>query len=194
MRFIATKAKVLNRGTPPDAWLSELIQWGKFADEEIFAPNPNPSDIYALIAPVLGPFRGLPDGKDYRPLRRAAMCETMRVHAGFESSWNWNEGVDTTNQSSLSHIEGEETGAWQVSFDSTRLGKSAMLSFAKANGIDDAESFIKKMKHDHALACEYYARLVRVSIAWAGPLKSGKILKWLSREAVAEFGELLEST
>ena len=67
--------------------------------------------------------------------RRAALLEVMRVHAGFESSWDWNEGVDITNPHSVAHIEGQETGIFQVSFDSVLLGHNAMLPFAQAHGI-----------------------------------------------------------
>lgn len=184
MNFVAAKAKVLNRGVPPDSFLSELVAWGRDADAEIFAPNPNPKDIYSYVLPILGPWLNLLH-------RRAAMLEVMRVHAGFESSWNWNEGVDVTNETSMLHLEGQETGAWQVSFDSTYLGDGAMKPFAVAHGIGTPGSFIPAMKEYHALAMEYYARLIRVSIAWAGPLKRGEINPWLSRAAVEEFQTLL---
>jgi len=119
------------------------------------------------------------------------MLEIMRVHAGFESSWNWKEGVDVTNQASQLHTEGQETGIFQVSFDSTRLGDGAMKPFAAAHGIGTVGSFITEMKKDHKLALEYYARLVRVSIKWAGPLIRHEIDPWLSRPAVDEFQILL---
>ena len=56
------------------------------------------------VAGVLGPF-----GNDMS-LRRAAMLEVMRVHAGFESSLNWKEGVDRTNKTSMANVTGQETG------------------------------------------------------------------------------------
>ena len=123
--------------------------------------------------------------------RRAALLEVMRVHAGFESSWDWNEGVDITNPHSVAHIEGQETGIFQVSFDSVLLGHNAMLPFAQAHGIDTPASFIPKMKADHQLAMEYYARLVRVSVQWAGPIKRHEIDQWLKAVAVAVFEQLL---
>lgn len=193
MTFSATKAQVLNRGTPPESFLSELVAWGRSAPEEIFSVNANPADIYAHIRPVLGPWEDVQH-------RRAAMLEVMRVHAGFESSWNWNEGVDTTNASSMSNISGQETGAWQVSYDSTALGwkatdgtitPNAMLPFAQANRIGTAQSFINAMKTCHPLAMEYVARLYRVNVKWAGPIARGEIDKWLHPDAVAEFVTLL---
>lgn len=184
MTFSATKSKVLNRGTPPDSFLSELVTWGRSAPEEIFAVNANPADIYAHIRPVLGPWADVQH-------RRAAMLEVMRVHAGFESSWNWNEGVDTTNATSMSNLSGQETGAWQVSEDSLRLASGALLPFAQANGIDTPEAFIPAMKSNHPLAMEYVARLYRVNVKWAGPIARGEIDEWLRPTAVAEFLTLL---
>lgn len=184
MTFFATKARVNNRGKPPDSFLTELVEWGRKAPDEIFAPNPNPADIYALIKPILGPWQNLLH-------RRSAMLEAMRVHAGFESSWRWMEGVDTTNQHSLMHLDGQETGIFQVSFDSTFIDNGAMKPFSIENGIGTVGSFIPQMKSDHPLALEYYARLVRVSIAWADPLKRHEIDPWLSRASVMEFESLL---
>jgi len=186
MTFTATKAKVKNRGTPPDSFLTELVEWGRAAPDDIFAPNTNPADIYSAVQPILGPWRNLLH-------RRAALLEVMRVHAGFESSWNWNEGVDITNQTSMKHKEGEETGIFQVSFDSTLLGNHAMKAFSVEHGIGSPGSFIPEMKRNHTLALEYYARLVRVSIAWAGPIKRHEIDPWLSKAAVSEFQGLLSA-
>src|SRR6266702_7591718 len=108
----AIKVMVKNRGAAPDSFLTELIDWGGSASGDIFAPNPNTADIYSLVYPILGPWKNLLH-------RRAAMLEVMRVHAGFESSWHWNEGVDSTNATSMHNKNGEETGIFQVSFDST---------------------------------------------------------------------------
>lgn len=176
------------------------MSWARTAPDVIFAPNAVPVDIFTVIKPRLGS----PAGKDASGTnlyqwdsflhRKAAMLEAMRVHAGMESSWNWNEGVDVTNKTSMTHIEGQETGIFQVSFDSTYLGGGAMKPFAATHCIDTPEKFIPKMKSDHRLAMEYYARLVRVSIRWAGPLlRSGEdsVYPWLNRAAVAEFERAL---
>ncbi len=192
----AIKSKVKNRGIPPDSFLTELVDWGRGATEDIFAPNPNPADIYSIIK-----YRNDWNGEGVRPFllgpwenllhRRAAMLEVMRVHAGFESSWDWNEGVDVTNQTSMANIDGQETGIFQVSFDSTRIASGAIKPFAVANGIGTVGSFIPEMKSDHPLALEYYARLVRINIKWAGPLVRHEIDPWLSRSAVTQFQGLL---
>lgn len=184
MQFLATKSKVANRGKPPDSFLTQLVEWGREAPMDIFAPNSNPADIYADIEPKFGPWINLLH-------RRAAMLEVMRVHAGFESSWNWNEGVDTTNETSMTHLEGQETGIFQVSFDSTEIDNGAMKPFAVANGIGTVDSFIPAMKTNHKLAMEYYARLLRVNIKWAGPIARHEIDPWISIAAVDEFQTLL---
>lgn len=181
--FFYTKSRVLNRGKPPDSFLIELVAWGRSAHEDIFASNPNPADIYAYIKPILGPWESLLH-------RRAAMLEAMRVHAGFESSWNWKEGVDTSAQDRRDP-ETQETGIFQVSFDSTYLGNKAMKPYVVAHGVNTAGSFIREMKIRHGLAMEYYARLVRVNVQWAGPIKRHEIDDWLSRKSVAEFQGLL---
>jgi len=186
MDWVNARAKVLTRGRPPIEFLDELLEWGKKADGEIFETNPNPEDIYAHIQPILGPWRNLLH-------RRAALLEVMRVHAGFESSWNWREGVDTTNKTSMSHIEGQETGIFQVSFDSTYLGNGAMKPFAVEHGIQTPGSFIAQMKDDHKLALEYYARLVRVNVKWAGPIKRHEIDSELSVLSMEEFERALTS-
>lgn len=202
MKYLATKARVHNRGTPPDSFLDELIAWAKDAPNEIFTPNDVPVDIYTVLKPVLGTLVAL-DGSG-QPVhgwasllhRRAALMEAMRVHAGMESSWNWNEGVDRNNATSQAHKTGQETGIFQVSFDSEWLGHNAMKPFAGARGIETVEKFISAMKKDHALALEYYARLSRISIRWAGPLLrhgDDSVYPWLSRTAVAEFQSLLVS-
>src|SRR5690242_4198174 len=103
MPYHAIKQAVLDRGVPPDSFLDELIAWGKTAPDDIFVPNPN-QDIYSNVIRILGPWEG-PEH------RRAAMLEVMRVLAGFESSWDWNEGRD----SDTAHPEDPETweaGAW----------------------------------------------------------------------------------
>src|ERR1700757_2105495 len=92
MSYTATKQHVSNRGIPPDDFLDQLVAWGKAAPDEIFAPNPA-ADVYSSVVGVLGPWQGIEH-------RRAAMLEVMRVLAGFESSWDWNAGVDTTNPTS----------------------------------------------------------------------------------------------
>lgn len=206
-QFAAALAMIENRGRAPLAFLEELVAWGRTAPAEIFAPNRVPNDAYAVIKPFLGSKEG--NDASGTPIyvwqgllhRRAAMLELMRVHAGLESSWKWEEGVDRTNARSQRDKRAEETGIFQVSFDSTYLdsveGKNIMGQFLKANGVDDdkPETFIPRMKTDHAFAFEFYARLVRVSIAWAGPLirhGQGSVYPYLNGSSMLEFLGLLK--
>src|SRR5207237_5336300 len=112
--------------------------------------------------------------------------ELLRCLAGFESSWNWKEGVDTTNATSMRLITGRETGIFQVSYDS--LG----LDLAGPDTVDDLhqcvrrhcgtlaiQSFLDQMKSNHEFAMEYAARLLRNSFFWDGPLKRHEIDSWL---------------
>ncbi len=187
MHFSATRTSVVGRGVPPESFLSELVFWARTAPEEIFAPNDDPEDVFNRLAPLLGPWKS--------PLhRRAAMCELLRCLAGFESSWKWNEGVDKTNATSQRLITGQETGIFQVSWDS--LG----LDVAGNDTVDDlhrcvmkycgtlkVQTFIDRMKTDHVFAFEYAARLLRNSFYWDGPIKRHEIDSSLKRAAVAEF-------
>jgi hypothetical protein len=182
MAFRATKQKVLNRGIPPDSFLNELIEWGRTAPDDIFAPNEN-ADVYSSVVDVLGPWQGLPH-------RRAAMLEVMRVLAGFESSWNWNAGVDTTNPTSTTPTT-IEAGAWQVSANSMSFGPELKDLVLRRVGTLDGNAFQKAMKRDHPLAMEYIARLLRRTVNANGPVKRHEIDEWLRRDAVDEFQAML---
>jgi hypothetical protein len=196
----AALSHVYNRGRPTVVFLNELMAWAKKAPDEIFAANDVPVDIFTVIKPFLGTPAGKdPSGSrifhwDSLLHRKAALCEEMRVHAMMESSGHWKEGVDLTNASSMRNVEGQETGIFQVSFDSTRISNGAMKPFAEEHGVARPENFIAKMKEDHELALEYYARLVRVSIRWAGPLLrhgDDSIYPWLRRPSMLEFERIL---
>ena len=182
MPFHATKQRVSNRGIPPDSFLDQLVDWGKTAPDDIFAPNTR-ADIYSNVVGVLGPWEGLPH-------RRAVMLEVMRVLAGFESSWDWNAGVDVTNPTSTTP-DTIEAGAWQVSANSMGFGeelKNLVLTKVGELGGDD---FQQAMKQDHKLAMEYIARLLRRTVNHNGPVKRHEIDPWLQRDAVTEFQVLL---
>jgi hypothetical protein len=183
MSYIATKQRVANRGKPPDDFLDQLVAWGKQAPDEIFAPNQF-NDIYSSIKPVLGPWEGLQH-------RRAVMLEVMRVLAGFESSWKWNAGVDTTNPTSVTP-DTIEAGAFQVSANSRNFGQELKDLILAKVGTFDGNAFQAAMKADHPLAMEYVARLLRRTTQHHGPVKRHEIDEWLKRDAVAEFKELIE--
>lgn len=183
------KAAVANRGVPPNSFLNELIAWGRQAPDALFAPKRKPiptepdPDIYSHVVGNLGPWTG--------PLhRKAAMLEVLRVLAGFESSWHWNEGRDVTNSTSGT-VETEETGIFQVSCNATRFDDSLKLFVVDAIGKRDCRKFITEMKVNHFFAMEFAARLLRFTIKHNGPVLRGEINTWLSRDAVLEFSGFL---
>jgi hypothetical protein len=182
MKYRALKQKVLNRGIPSDDFLDQLIAWGKQAPDEIFAPN-TLSDIYSSVKTTLGPWEGIKH-------RRAVMLEVMSVLAGFESSWNWNAGRDTSNPTSVTP-ETIEAGAWQVSANSINFGTELKDLVLDKVGTIDGNAFQKAMKENHSLAMEYIARLLRRTTSHNGPAKRHEIDSWLRRDAVIEFQELL---
>ncbi|HEY2012455.1 MAG TPA: hypothetical protein VGH38_03090 [Bryobacteraceae bacterium] len=182
MPYHATKQRVHNRGIPPDTFLDQLVNWGKSAPDDIFAPNAA-KDVYSNVSGVLGPWQGIEH-------RCAVMLEVMRVLAGFESSWNWNEGRDTNNPSSVTATT-IEAGAWQVSANSMGFGQELKdVVLAKAGSLDP-NVFQKAMKQNHPLAMEYIARLLRRTVNHNGPVKRHEIDRWLRKDAVAEFQSLL---
>ncbi|OQW77758.1 MAG: hypothetical protein BVN33_01660 [Proteobacteria bacterium ST_bin13] len=183
MAYAATRSAVLNRGKPSAAFLDELIAWGRSAADEIFAPNAA-DDVYSSVKAALGPWHGAQH-------RRAVMLEVMRVLAGFESSWNWNAGRDTTNPTSNTPTT-TEAGAWQVSANSMSFGDDLRALVKARVGTDEGLAFQRAMKQDHELAMEYIARLLRHTVKHNGPVKRHEIDQWLRRDAVEEFTRLLE--
>ena len=183
--YIATRFPVSpQHASPPISFLDELIDAINPLPDDVFDVNPF-HDIYAVMKGALGPYTSLLH-------RKAVMCEVLRVQAAFESDWNWNAGVDRNNTYSQTHIAAEETGAFQVSFDSTAIANSAMHSFATQHGIETPEKFIAGMKSDHRLAVEYCARLLRFSTTWCGTISNpSKVISHVRRDAVEEFTTFL---
>lgn len=190
--FIAARSKVFNRGSPKDAFLNEMVDWAETAPDDIFAVNAN-ADIYGKVKAELGPYKSLVH-------RKAVMLEVMRVLAGFESSWDWTEGVDTSRLGADTP-ENSEAGAWQVSYDARRLAPE-LRNILAAKGITNGIKFQQAMKFDHPLAMEFVARLMRHNTRHNGPLYKGaeraiirrslrgaehSIYPWLKRAAVKEF-------
>jgi hypothetical protein len=206
-RYVATKAGVFNRGVPPDAFLDELIDWGRGANAEIFARRPTPTDdkgnklrdpdIYTKVFPELGPWED-------ELHRRAVMLEVMRVLAMFESSGNFKEGVDTSRLGGDT-AENSEAGAWQVSYDARRLAPE-LAALLTENNVHGGIEFQRAMKFNHPLAMEFVARLMRRNTKHNGPLYKGderlairsslrgaehSIYPWLRRASVTEFRAFL---
>ena len=183
--YIATHYPVSTQHpSPPISFLDQLIDAIDALPDEVFAENPL-HDIYAVMKGSLGPYTSLKH-------RKAVMCEVLRVQAAFESDWDWNAGVDKNNAYSKTHLEGEEAGAFQVSFDSINLGHFAMRPFAVERQIDTPQKFIPAMKKDHRLAVEYCARLLRVSTTWCGTINNpALVISHVRRDAVEEFQTFL---
>ena len=180
--FVACRNKVHNRGRAPEAFLDELVDWARQAPDEIFQPN-NKFDVYSSVVARLGPWQGLVH-------RKAAMLEVLRVLGGFESSWNWMAGVDKTNPNSNRPCT-EEAGIFQCSGDSMGFDPSLRQLLVDARGKSDCDTFRDEIKHNHAFAIEYCARLIRFTTRHHGPIRDQHIHPWLSREAVAEFQSFL---
>jgi hypothetical protein len=112
------------------------------------------------------------------------------VLAGFESSWDWNEGRDTTNSTSVTPST-IEAGAWQVSSNSRYFGPELRKLIWDTVGTFDGNIFQKATKRNHVFAMEYVARLLRLTTNHHGPVKRKEINPWLSRAAVGEWMKLL---
>lgn len=197
MKFpVASSLKVHNRGKAPEAFLTEMVEWAKTAPAEIFDVNPL-NDIYSKVNPELGPYTSLVH-------RKAVMLEVMRVLAGFESSWKWNEGVDVSRAGDNT-AENSEAGAWQVSYDARKLAP-VLQGLITSKGIKNGVEFQKVTKSDHEFAMEFVATLMRHSVRHNGPLYKSEerniirkslrgpehsIYPWLSKDAVMEFENLL---
>lgn len=184
MIFSATKQHVFNRGIAPDGFLIPLVEWGKAADLRIFVEN-DVADIYSSVFNVLGPWEGVQH-------RRCVMLEVMRVLAGFESSWNWLEGVDRTNPTSNLPTT-MEAGAWQVSANAMEYGQDLKDLVQKEVGTLSGNAFQVAMKTNRPLAMEFIARLLRHTTHHNGPVLRHEIDPWLRRNAVTEFQGLLSA-
>jgi hypothetical protein len=171
--------------SPPNSFLDQLIDAINPLPDAVFKEN-DLHDIYSVMLGSLGPYANLLH-------RKAVMCEVLRVQAAFESDWNWNEGVDTTNPASVAHKEGEETGAFQVSWDSMRFDQSLEECVSPFFDPDDVDEFIKQMKLNHALAVEYCSRLLRFNTTWCGTINhANMVMSHVQRDAVEEFRSFLQ--
>ncbi len=191
----AIAEKVHNRDRPPREFLDTLIRWARQADDQIFERNEG-YDIYSRVAAELGPWQDLNH-------RKAVICEVLRVLAGFESSWDWNEGRDIS-ANNTAH-DSMEIGIFQCSSNSLGFFRDdpyleVVLSKLgiRTPGPERSQRFEKLTKEDHFFAIEYCARLLRHTIYHHGPVKhyNGHIYKGkfhdgigrhLDRNAVSEF-------
>jgi hypothetical protein len=110
----------------------------------------------------------------------------LRVLAGFESSWNWTAGVDTTNPTSNTACT-EEAGIFQCSGNSMTFSPSLKELLLGTGADGTCLSFITTTKQNHRFAIEYCARLIRFTTNHHGPIKRKEINPWLNRDAVDEL-------
>ena len=176
--FSACKQQISNRGQAPDSFLNELVDWALTAPDEIFEKNDN-QDIYSNTVQELGPWASL-------AYRKAAMLEVLRVLGGFESAWQWNASMDTTNPTSDTPCT-EEAGIFQCSGNSMGFDPQLKDLLQQAAGDTSCESFIATTKANHVFAIEYCVRLLRFTVNHHGPVKGKRINPWLRRDAVQEF-------
>lgn len=182
--FVACNQTVHDRGSPPESFLLEIVAWAKEAPDEVFLPSQR-TDIYSSVVAELGPWEGLLH-------RKAVMLEVLRVLGGFESSWKWNEGRDTTNSKSNTPCT-EEAGVFQCSGDSMHFDTSLKDLLLQTAGRTDCETFRAESKSNHMFAIEYCARLLRFTVKHHGPIRDADIHPWLRRDAVAEFEVFLQN-
>lgn len=195
----AVRSKVHNRGVAPVAFIREMAAWARTAPADIFARTTTVGvrDIYNKVFAELGPYRDATH-------RKAVMLEVMRVLAGFEASWDWTEGVDTSRLG-VTTPENAEAGAWQVSYDARHTNKKLSVLLAN-NAITNGIKFQQAMKFNRPLAMEFVARLMRENTRHNGPLYKGEernairkslrgsvhsIYPWVRRESVKELESLI---
>ena len=151
--FVACKQRVHNRGTPPEAFLNQLVDWGAGAPDEIFVRN-EITDIYSFIrSPELGPWANDRE-------RRAAMLEVLRVLSGFESSWRWNEGRDITNPDSgrAMHGGGRHSSGVRQFDELRRQPEGPCAAHAGQHGL-------RHLPRHHEIQPSVRARILRASTA-----------------------------
>jgi hypothetical protein len=181
-QYKACLSKVLG-SSPPVAFLDQLVDWALTAKDEIFAPNSN-FDIYSSVRPQLGPY-------GFIGHRKAVMLEVLRVLAGRESNWNWNQGVDG-GKKVKNNSHNEEAGAFQCSADSMAQDQSLTDLVQATFGATDDATFIAGIKSNHAFAVEYTARLLRFTVSHHGPILHHHIHNDVSKAAVKEFRNHIE--
>lgn len=213
-KLLAIFSKVHNRGTPPANFIVLLVDAISKLPSEIFSEDygaENEPEIYEYLATnavdtgfAYGPWV-VPFDAAHEPMRRAVMCEVLRVLGGFESSWNWNAGVDTTNPDSDTWPE-YEAGMFQCSANSLNFDRSLSQCFSDHYRHFDpdlklesapnilAKRFVRLTKASSVFAIEHCARLLRFTIRHHGPIVRREILPYLNRDAVNEFLSLLTNT
>lgn len=198
--FPILQIPVHNRGPAPIEFLDTLVNTIRNLPDEVFSPEyrsktePDVFEFLGYDSTVLVPNLAM---------RKAFICEVLRVLGGFESSWNWTEGRDVTNPSSNT-LSTEEAGVFQCSANSMNFdpslkecldrhfGGPGRASVGSQNDI--SRRFISYTKASPSFAIEYCARLLRFTIRHHGPLLRREIVPWIQPECIQAFFELLTQT
>lgn len=183
-KFNATKQPIGHgHNVIPDEFLQTVLDAVKMEPDALFNQNPG-YDIYSILKPRFGSVLSA-------LMRRALMAETLRVVGGDESDFDFKEGADKT--AGFEHPDEMEAGAFQVSYNSWRLGKDLQIFLAQ-NGVTDATTFQAKMKADPIFDCCYTMRLLRQPYKrWDGPINQGWVLAQVNSAAVSEWEQLLSA-
>jgi N-acetylmuramoyl-L-alanine amidase len=198
--FPALNAAVYNRGPAPIEFLDTLVSTVRNLPDEVFSESyrsktePDVFEFLGYDSTVLVP---------NLTMRKAFMCEVLRVLGGFESSWNWTEGRDTANADSDTWPE-FEAGIFQCSANSMNFDPSLKECLdrhfggpgrATIGGQNDiSRRFITYTKASPSFAIEYCARLLRFTVRHHGPLLRQEIVPWLRPDCIQAFFELLTQT
>lgn len=167
------RVQISNRGAPSQGFINEVIAATKAAPDEVFAVNSINDEIFPLVKPKLAKsgWRGLTH-------RRAAMATAMIVLGAYESSFDFTEGVDVSNASSLKNKCNEEAGAFQTSANSmsfsptlSKLFREQCADFRKKDS-NDCRAWIActKSPSKRHFQIEYTERLLRFTTRHHGPL------------------------
>jgi hypothetical protein len=159
------------RGTPKKDVVEEIIEYVSEMPDSDFSVNAK-YDIYSHMAPKFSEYtKGIKK-------RRALMAAVLTNLAGWESTWDWNEGIDTTNISSTKSKCSEEAGLLQTSGDAMNFDKSLVRLFESS-----CKAYTKGTKCDRFIACSkdpganhrftviFTAMLLRHTTNHHGPIK-----------------------
>jgi hypothetical protein len=175
---------------PSVAFLEQILSTISSLPDSVFAENPY-NDIYGVLENKLGPFSSI-------PYRKAAMCEALRVDAGYESNNSFTEGADAS--AGPEKPDEQETGAWQVSANSMALDPTGSLKarVLEMQGLPTSTSyndlvrcFIPLMKNNPGFSVEYAARLFRFNTRWSGPCNVGWVAEAVTSHAATEWQNFL---
>jgi hypothetical protein len=196
-RFTEARGQVYNRGRAPTEFLTYIVDWARDAPDALFDYN-DAADVYAHVKYKLGPWK---EGSDFLVHRRAVMCEVLRTLCGFESSWDWEEGIDMSANHGRPYDRPKQTweaGILQASADSMSAYASCKAYAAEHGiGVKDYDDFRALSMRKGVFPIQYGANILRSTYKHHGPLKrtendtanpqSSSIHPYLSRGAVEEF-------